>query len=326
MRWRRLALLVIPLTVLVVAAFLSTPSALASSCTAPSTPTSSGPAIPPNGLPSTGGGYCGIVGDCAPQTSATTSRTTFAYVGSAPGHGLGSLMFMNLSAPSNQAAGVCGSGGQLAVPSGSPGNTSALSTGGSTSGPPGAPTPPPCPPPPAPPPLPAPAVVAQGIALPWPSLTISAKPFPIGLTGLPTWFWLEGFNGQPVTASQRVQVAGLPNPQPGCPGGAGAAEDVAVQAMPVAYTWQFGDHRATSGLTTTAPGVPYPQQDGAITHQYEDTSRGSGHPNGFLVQVDARFRIQFRSGNGAWQVLPATDRQATLRYPVQEAYPVIVGP
>ena len=164
------------------------------------------------------------------------------------------------------------------------------------------------------------------MTLPWPPLTIRAQPAPIGLTGLPTWFWLAGLNGQPITASQHVQVAGLANAQPGCPGGAGAAEDVAVQAVPVGYTWRFGDDRPASSLTTTTAGVPYPRQDGAITHQYEDTSGGSGHPNGFLVQVDAQFRLQFRSGNGAWQALPASDRQAALRYPVQQAYPVIVGP
>lgn len=206
------------------------------------------------------------------------------------------------------------------------GNPSALSKAGGQGNPPAAPTPPPCPPAPAPPPLPDPATVARGIALPWPTLAIRAQPAPVGLDGLPTWFWLEGFTGQPITASSRIQVGGLPNAQPGCPGGAGAEEDVAVQAMPVAYTWHFGDDRATSSLTSTAPGVPYPQQDGAITHQYEDTSRGSGFPDGFMVQMNAQFRLQFRTGNGAWQALQTTDRQATLRYRVQQAYPVIVGP
>lgn len=204
--------------------------------------------------------------------------------------------------------------------------------GGGTGGPatgqgaPGVPIPAPCPPPPAPPPLPDPAIVAQGVALPWPALTIRAQPFPIGLTGLPTWFWLEGYNGQPLTGSRTVQVAGLPNRQAGCPGGAGAAEDVAVEAVPVVYAWRFGDELATSRLTTSGLGVPYPQQNGAITHQYEDTSRGSGNPNGFAVQLDAHFHLRFRSGNGSWQALLDVDRQATLRYPVQEAYPVIVGP
>jgi hypothetical protein len=96
--------------------------------------------------------------------------------------------------------------------------------------------------------------------------------------------------------------------------------------VPVGYTWHFGDALTTGSLTTTTPGVPYPEQDGAILHQYEDTSRGSGQPTGFLVAVDAHFRLQFRSGTGTWQALPDTDRQATLRYPVQEAYPVITAP
>lgn len=184
-------------------------------------------------------------------------------------------------------------------------------------------TPPPCPPPPAAPALPDPKLVAQGVALPWPAVQIRAKPDTIGLTGLPTWFWIAGYTGDPVTASTHLHRDGLPNVQAGCPGGPAADENVAVRAIPVAYDWRFGDGLPTSSLTTTSLGVPYPQEEGAIRHQYERTSAGSGDPDGFTVTVTAHFRVQFRAGAG-WQTLDGVDRQATIAYQVAQAYPVIV--
>lgn len=149
-------------------------------------------------------------------------------------------------------------------------------------------------------------------------------PASIGLTGLPTWFWVAGYDGQALTASTRVYRAGLPNPQAGCPGGPSAEMEVAVRAIPIGYDWQFGDVAAGT-MATTSLGAPYPELAGAITHEYERTSAGSGDPEGFPVTLVAHFRIQYTAG-GAWQVLTQTDRQTSFAYKVQQAYPVIVRP
>lgn len=183
--------------------------------------------------------------------------------------------------------------------------------------------PPPCPPAPAAPALPDPKTVAQGVALPWPDLRIRAKPDNLGLTGLPSWFWIEGYNGGLFTASKHIHLDGLPNVQAGCPSGPGADEDVLVRVIPFAYDWLFGDHLPTSSLATTSLGVPYPQAERAITHQYQTTSAGNSDPDGFAVAVIAHFRVQFQVGAG-WQTLAEVNRQATMAYKVAQAYPVIV--
>lgn len=279
------------------------------------------PCLLPSSLPDTGGGggsTCGGTldgcGGAGGQADGGTSAT-FAYLGSAPGRPHASLLFLALPAKWDQAAG-CGS-------QNSPGQ--APPTNQSGRGGPGAPAAAPasCPPPPAAPALPDPRTVAQGLALPWPDLQIRAKPDNLGLTGLPTWFWIEGYTGGPVTASQHIHLDGLPNIQAGCPSGPGADEHVRVRAIPFAYDWHFGDHMPASSLATTSLGVPYPQREGAITHLYQTTSTGSGDPNGFAVVVNAHFRVQYQAGAG-WQTLTEVSRQATMAYKVAQAYPVIV--
>jgi hypothetical protein len=177
--------------------------------------------------------------------------------------------------------------------------------------------------PPTAPALPDPRTVAQGVSLPWPDLQIRAKPDNLGLTGLPSWFWIEGYTGGPVTASKHIHLDGLPNVQAGCPSGPGADEDVRVRAIPYAYDWHFGDNMPASSLATTSLGVPYPQREGAITHLYQTTSAGSGDPIGFAVVVIAHFRVQYQASAG-WQTLTEVSRQATMAYKVAQAYPVIV--
>lgn len=278
---------------------------------------SGGGGIVPTGPPTAGSG--GGVSYCAqnptdPQCSknggvaaVTTSGEhdggtsgLLYYASSAPGQrGHGSLLMLDIPAVLNQSSSPC-------VPT--PAITSAAV---------------PCPPAPAAPALPDPKTVAQGVALPWPDFQIRAKPDNLGLTGLPSWFWIKGYAGGPLTASRHIHLDGLPNVQAGCPGGPGADEDVQVRAIPFAYEWHFGDHLPTSSVATTSLGVAYPQKAGAITHQYQTTSAGSGDPDGFTITVVAHFRVQFQTGAG-WQTLTEVSRQSTIAYKVAQAYPVIV--
>ena len=151
-----------------------------------------------------------------------------------------------------------------------------------------------------------------------------ATPTSVGLTGLPSWFWIEGYAGQPLTASTHIHLDGLPNRQAGCPSGPPADMDVAVQATPIDYSWRFGDALSTSSTDAASLGVPYPQKDGAITHQFEVTSSASGHPDGYTITTVAHFSVRYAADGGGWQPLTETDRQASLTYKVQQVYPAIV--
>ena len=159
-------------------------------------------------LPQTGGGgaveFCRInPGSCksggpGPGFSAASGVASgapvpaggaLAFAGSAPGRGPGTLLMLAL--PMRLAA----------CPVGAPGIPD-----------PALPMSLPCPPPP-----PAPTIdgraVAQGLAIPWPALWIGVNPAMWGLDGLPTRFWVAGYDGRPLQASANVSKPGLPYPQ-----------------------------------------------------------------------------------------------------------------
>ena len=217
-----------------------------------------------------------------------------AFAGSAPGRGPGTLLMLAL--PVRLAA----------CPVGAPGIPD-----------PALPMSLPCPPPP-----PAPTIdgraVAQGLAIPWPALRIGVNPATWGLVGLPTRFWVAGYDGRPLQASASVSKPGLPGP-PGCPSGPGASLTVTVQAVIAGYDWNFGDGLATSRLTTTNPGRPYPQVS-PVQHEYTNASAA-----GFPVTLSAHFALTYAAG-GNWQPLGNAARSATIAYRVQQAIPVVVNP
>lgn len=168
------------------------------------------------------------------------------------------------------------------------------------------------------PPLPDPRDVALGISLPFPHPTIKITP-DVGLVALKEWYRLEGYNGEPVTASTHIHEDGASGP-PGCPGGPGADMDVTVQAMPTEYVWTFGDD--TPEVTTTSLGRSYPEEDGSIHHAYRWPS--GKFPDGYSITVTAHWQVQYRANGGAWQALPAVDRTSTGIHKVQQAVPVLV--
>ena len=224
------------------------------------------PSTLPTGLPSTGGGgeanACRNDPNCSGDSGSsggfdtggqpTGDGQSFAFAGSAPGRGHGSLLMLAFPAHVDQAAGC----DESASPSGDSGPPAGDPGAGTGPGAPPSPPPPPvpCPPPPGPPALPDPRAVAGGIALPWPAFQIRAKPDSVGLDGLPSWFWLEGYDGRPIAATQHLHLDGRPSPQPGCPAGPPADEDVGVRAVPGAYMWRVGDDDRS--LATTSLGVP----------------------------------------------------------------------
>lgn len=259
------------------------------------------PSKQPTKMPSTGGGAGDgtHTGDASGSDSSSGGFDTsggFAFVGSAPGlRGHGTLLMLALGSHLNQAVDPC-------VPITS------------------APAPIPCPPAPAAPRLPNAADIAGGIAIAWPSPQVHVTP-DLGLVALPEWYWLTGYDGGPIQASTHIHLDGLPNPQAGCPSGPAADEDVAVQAVATSYNWSFGD--STTGVSTTSLGVPYPDNNGAIHHAYQDDS--GKFPDGYQIRVTAHWTVRYQANGGGWQTFETVDRTWRAAHKVQQAAPVLVS-
>jgi hypothetical protein len=91
---------------------------------------------------------------------------------------------------------------------------------------------------------------------------------------------------------------------------------VDVEAMPMSYTWSFGDG---ASVTTTTPGRPYPAKD--ITHKY--MKKG-----GVSLTLTTNYAARFNVAGTGWQfvegTVPITGPVTALQ--VREAVPVLVGP
>jgi hypothetical protein len=135
--------------------------------------------------------------------------------------------------------------------------------------------------------------------IPMPAIDVRANPS-IGLVGAESWFWIEGYSGQPITNS--TDAFGQP---------------VDVEASVTQYEWSFGDGAVVSSST---PGRAFPERS-EVRHTYQRSSAGTS--DGYLIQVRFVFAVRYRSGAGAWTTLPGISRTATFRYPVKESQAVI---
>lgn len=73
-----------------------------------------------------------------------------------------------------------------------------------------------------------------------------------------------------------------------------AGQSVVIRAVPVSYTYYFGDDTST---TTASPGSPHPDLE--ITHQYARTGD-------VVVRVDTTYAGEYRIGEGEWTSIPDT--------------------
>jgi hypothetical protein len=73
-----------------------------------------------------------------------------------------------------------------------------------------------------------------------------------------------------------------------------AGRPVEIRAVPVTYTYRFGDGTST---TTASPGSPHPNLD--VTHEYEQTGA-------VVVAVDTTYAGEYRIGGGEWVSIPDT--------------------
>lgn len=93
-----------------------------------------------------------------------------------------------------------------------------------------------------------------------------------------------------------------------------AGQSVVIRAVPVSYTYYFGDETST---TTASPGSPHPDLE--ITHEYTQVAE-------VAVQVDTTYAGEYRIGDGDWASIPETLTVAGAAQDLQivEALPQLV--
>ena len=137
--------------------------------------------------------------------------------------------------------------------------------------------------------------------VPVPTIKIGVNPAP-GLVALPSWFWIEGYDGAPITSSRSL-----------------SGVTVEVQITPTSYRWSFGDGAKLETLTL---GRPYPATS-EIRHTYEQSSLAVGGK--FTDTVDLTFSVRYRVSGGAWQGLEPISRSFTSPYPVQQLQSILTA-
>ena len=147
-----------------------------------------------------------------------------------------------------------------------------------------------------------PREIAERLArdLPYPPATVGASPSARGLTGLESWFWVDGYSAEPI--HDEVDGLGL---------------RVEVEAIPDGATWDFGDGTAR---TAGSLGLHAPTRSD-VTHRFERPSRRGP----IRVQANVRLSVRWRSNGGPWQLLDPVERSATLTYPVAESRAALVA-
>jgi hypothetical protein len=158
-----------------------------------------------------------------------------------------------------------------------------------------------------------------------PDLKVRMNPG-LGLVAVPGWFWVEGYDGQPISTSQTVSL----------PAEVGSdvsvdevpADDsrrrpssytVRVSVSPSRYEWSFGDGKT---LTTESLGKAYPAESD-IKHTYEYSSLRFSE--GFPVKVTVEFSAEFRVNDGPATALSPIRRTYEANYRVQEAQAILAG-
>ena len=155
-----------------------------------------------------------------------------------------------------------------------------------------------------------------------PSFSIGINPDAQGITQLPSWFWLSGYDGSTLY-------------RPAAPSSLGTGW---LRATPISYLWSFGD--GTPAVTTTSIGQAFPKASD-ITHTYRtrsDQSPFGGSAGLYHVSVTASFDVAFEVSsagqslvpNGTWIEfssfgLPPLTASASRNYKVHEIVSVLTG-
>jgi hypothetical protein len=162
----------------------------------------------------------------------------------------------------------------------------------------------------------APSFVAEDLfgIVPLPPISLRANPG-TGLVAMPAWFWVEGYDGTPLSGSETL-----------------GNTTVEVEIAPQRYDWHFGDG---GFLSAGSLGRPYPDESD-IQHTYEQSSQAAGGQ--YEVRLEITFAGQFRviteeddgNGNivvtvGDWEPLDPMVRSFVALYPVQQLQSVLTA-
>jgi hypothetical protein len=128
-----------------------------------------------------------------------------------------------------------------------------------------------------------------------------------GITGLPTWVWVNAAQFRPVTATRTAGPL-----------------SVTVTATPTSLTIDPGDGQREA---CTGAGVPWhagahASDPGACTHTYTDTS--ASQPGGvYTLRATVSWRISWSATNGQSGTLPAVQLANQKQLTVQQLQPVL---
>jgi hypothetical protein len=128
-----------------------------------------------------------------------------------------------------------------------------------------------------------------------PHVVIGANPAALGLVGLPSWFWVEGWSGS-------VQAAPI--------SAYGLTIDVRMSSGSV--QWNFGDGTSMSGDL----GQPYPARS-SVRHAFQ-------RPGTFTVTAAIALAAEYRIDGGPWITLPPLTASAAAQHAVQERQAVLI--
>jgi hypothetical protein len=139
-----------------------------------------------------------------------------------------------------------------------------------------------------------------------PPISIRINPWPRGLTGFDSWFWLD-----PVPPRLSVEESDL-------------ALDYVVTATPVRVDWQFGDGASSEFRDRSGFGLPFPQPS-SVSHTYQRQSR-----DGYEVKASIAYDINWSalvSGRiyGPYPMGGIRLETQPMTYPVEQAQPELLA-
>jgi hypothetical protein len=203
-----------------------------------------------------------------------------------------------------------------------------------------------------------PLALRMAAELPPPDLRIGMNPAK-GMVAVPTWFWVEGYDGGTLAQTETVVEAHQhchlvverdadgqlvldeslrPRTRRDC-----TVESttfvVEVRLWPNHFAWDFGDDHGRDipcrgqGDCGDALGLPYidPRHPSPIQHPYRWTSLGvNGLEDAYTIRLGITFAAEYRVSvdgrGGGWQRLPERVLTWTARHQVQQAQAVLTRP
>jgi len=164
---------------------------------------------------------------------------------------------------------------------------------------------------------------------PLPRISLKVNPDP-GRVALPSWFWLEGYNGGVISWSKTEHAShtecrlneGVPECQ--------SVDDsvtVNLQATPRLYEWTFGDDvdnyarfddAQGLGRAYTDPNTPSP-----VAHAYHMSSINYLQDGGYPLELRVTWAAAFSVNGGGSQGLPDVSQTYAARYQVRQIQSIV---